>query len=209
MTKNYWKALLAVMFAVVLVTPQDRVSAAQGAAGAATPEAAISTLIKALHDPAAQGVACNALTGKVDDCPITARLRTRLQNPTGENGNIVSRSQNPPRSVSVAVIYYDKVTDPRIAHANVTWDNGTTSTIIMFVLVKEAGGWLVDDTNCGGSPETSIYNSPVGPCPSSIPSPVPNMPTTGAGEQLTLLIGVTVLALGLAVLGTELAWRRS
>ena len=221
MFRKQWKAILVMLFGVMLIAPQNPASAAPNGAGAATPEAAVSTLIKALQDPAATGVACNALTGQVDDCPITARLRTRLQNPVaGENGNLVSRSQNPPSAVSVAVIYLDSETNPRIAHVNTKWEFGTSFYVITFVVVKQADGWLVDDSYCAGSPETSIYNSPVAPCPTDTISPgtssggesaptLPGMPNTGTGEQITLLISLTLLALGLAALGLELAWRRT
>lgn len=212
-----WKALLVMLFGVMLIAPQNSVSAAPVAAGAATPEAAVSTLIKALQDPAATGVACNALTGQLDDCPITARLRTRLQNPTPEeNGNLVSRSQNPPSSVAVTLVDSDGQT----ARVNTKWEYGASSYTITFVVVKGADGWLVDDSYCAGNPQTSIYNSPVGPCSMDASSPgtsaggesatnVPGMPNTGAGDQITLLISLTLLALGLAALGIELAWRRA
>ena len=212
-----WKALLVMLFGVMLIAPQNPASAAPGAVGAATPEAAVSTLIKALHDPSASGVACNALTGQLDDCPITARLRTRLQNPKPEeNGNLVSRSQNPPGSVTVTLVD----NDGQAAHVNTKWEYGASSYTITFVVVKGADGWLVDDSYCAGKPETSIYNSPVGPCTTDTTSPgtstggegntsVPGMPNTGAGEQITLLISLTLLALGLAALGLELSWRRA
>jgi|GEM_PF-3462860 len=208
-----WKALLVMLFGLMLVAPQSTANAA----GAATPEAAVSTLIKTLHDPTASGAGCNALTGRVDDCPITAKLRARLQKPApGENGNIVSRSQNPAQSVAVTLVENDGQT----ARVNTRWEYGAGSYTITFVVVKEADGWLVDDSYCAGNPQTSIYNSPVGPCSMDVSSPgtsaggesgttMPNMPRTGSGEQIGLLVGMTLLALGLAVLGLELAWRRA
>src|SRR5690242_18148563 len=75
------------------------------AGGAATPSQAVAALVGPLAGEAGQA-GCNALTGQLADCPITARLRARLAAPIPgvETGNLVSRSQNPPQSLDVAQV---------------------------------------------------------------------------------------------------------
>jgi hypothetical protein len=176
------------------------------ASGTSTPEEAVSTLIKPLYSPGAGGGACDALSGKLDGCPLSARLLTRLQHPivNQETGNLVGRNQNPPQSVSVAPVSNDGQT----AQINTVWQYGASSYTITFAAVKQADGWVVDDSYCAGNPSTSIYNAPVGPCPSAS---VPGLPNTGAPDDLagTLVRGVVMLAAGVALVGRSMVTSRA
>jgi len=100
------------------------------------------------------------LTGRLDDCPITARLRDRLTRPVAgvETGNLVSRSQNPPQSLDVTQVKLPA--DATVANVNTRWVYGSDEYTITFVVHKEAGGWLVDDLYCLNTPGSSIYNPP-------------------------------------------------
>ena len=142
-------------------------SAGPAAAGATSPEKAANALVApfTVKGPAGNDLACNPLMGKVDNCPVTARLRTRLKNPVPlqETGNLVSRSQNPPKSVKVTQLD----NNGQVAHVSTRWETGvSTHSIddITFVVRKQQGAWFVDDTYCVGKPKTSIYNIQVGPC---------------------------------------------
>ncbi len=132
---------------------------------AATPLEAVETLIKPFHTPGNIPDACNALTGQVRACPVTERLRNRLEQPIPlqENGSLVSRSQNPPRGLRIMLV---ENTQDR-ALLNVRWTyglRGELSYTITFVVQGQGGKWLVDDSYCAGQPETSVHNPPVGPC---------------------------------------------
>lgn len=178
------------------------------ASGAATPSQAVAALVDPL---AGQGTltGCNALTGQLADCPITKRLRARLAAPIPgvETGNLVSRSQSPPRSLEVAQVKLVK--GATIAQVNTRWATGTTAQpsayIITFVVHKAAGGWLVADSYCLNDTGSSIYNQPTGPCPqsSSTGGAAPGMPVTGAetnaGLVLVLFAGLLIAAIGLLV----------
>src|SRR5262245_23337939 len=102
--KNRSSSILA---AGVLLLVSAVVVAAQ-ASGAATPSQAVHALVDPLATPGPSSGApgCNALTGQLADCPITARLRSRLSSPIPdvETGNLVSRSQNPPAALDVAQV---------------------------------------------------------------------------------------------------------
>ncbi|HZG68693.1 MAG TPA: hypothetical protein VEZ12_18250, partial [Herpetosiphonaceae bacterium] len=132
---------------------------------AATPLEAVETLIKPFHTPGNIPDACNALTGQVRACPVTERLRNRLEqsNQPGETGNLVSRSQNPPQGLGFMVV---ENTQDRVL-LNVRWTSGLQAELsytITFVVQGQGGGWLVDDAYCAGQPETSVHTPPVGPC---------------------------------------------
>ena len=197
-----YHALAAVLSAVVLCLVSVGAVAAQ-AGGATSPAEAVRALVRPLAGAESPG-GCNTLTGQVGDCPVTARLRTRLQNPQPgvETGNLVSRSQNPPRAVEVAEVKLPA--DATVAQVNTRWEYGTSAQrfeyTITFVVRQEAGGWLVDDTYCLNDPGTSIFNPPTGPCALSVTNPVPGMPTTGAGQDRSLS-GLLLLGIGLVTLG--------
>ena len=207
-TPRNW--LLRILGTIVLCLLTVAAVAAQ-AAGAAGPSEAVQTLVRSLASADAPQAGCNTLTGQVADCPVTARLRARLQSPLPgvETGNLISRSQNPPSAVEVAAVKLAEGATE--AQVNTRWQYGTSGNqseySITFVVRKEAGGWLVDDSYCLGNPGTSIYNPPVGPCPmTAVPTSgdVPGMPTTGAENDRNylslLLAAVAVVGLGLLLL---------
>lgn len=120
--------------------------------------------------------------------------------------NLVSRSQNPPRSVEVAQVKL--AADATEAQVNTRWEYGSGQKqfdyTITFMVRKHAGGWLVDDTYCLNDPASSIYNQPAGPCPiasSTNSGEAPGMPRTGEGAApgyaVLLLLGLVVSSLGL------------
>lgn len=187
-----WRLLGLVLFALsILVLP-----AAALAAGTATPEEAVSALVKPFYTPGAGGGTCDAVTGKVDGCPVTTRLLDRLQHPDSGpgSGNIVGRTQNPPQSVSISLLDNNGQT----SRVNTRWQYGSSSYTITFVATKQADGWAVDDSYCAGHPETSIYNAPTGPCQADTTS-TPGMPNTGNPEVDVLSIVLLTVG-GLVVL---------
>ncbi len=132
---------------------------------AATPLEAVETLIKPFYTPGNIPDTCNALTGQVRACPVTERLRNRIEqsNQSGETGNLVSRSQNPPQGLSFMVV---EETQERVL-LNVRWtygSQGELSYTITFVVQGQGSKWLVDDAYCAGQPESSVHNPSVGPC---------------------------------------------
>lgn len=175
-TVTPWKTLALTVLIAILLLPALTVEGvwAQTAFGASTPEQAVTTLVEPFYNPAAGSNACNAVTGRFAACPITVRLRARLEGAT-ENGNIVSRSQNPPRRVAIM----PTKSDAHVAQVATVWDF-SSSYSITFTVVKQEGGWLVDDSFCSAEPSSSIYNPPTGPCPLDLRGePVPGMPNTG------------------------------
>jgi hypothetical protein len=197
-------ALVLSLLAVAAVAAQ--------AAGAASPSAAVRTLVQSLATANTPATGCNTLRGQVDDCPITARLRTRLQSPIPgvETGNLISRSQNPPSTLDVAEVKLAE--GATVAQVNTRWQYGPSDNAveytITFVARKEAGGWLVDDAYCQNDLSTSIYNAPTGPCPTtSAPGvPVPGMPSTGAPADPDYLLPLALAGAAL-LLGGLLAGR--
>lgn len=196
-------ALAMAMLGGMLLLPCTSVGA-QAASGVSTPEQAVRSLVEPFYNPAAGSNACNAVSGQLAACPLTTRLRARLQGAT-ENGNIVSRSQNPPRGVAIMPIK----SDGQIAHVASVWNYGSSSYSITFTVVKQDSGWFVDDSFCSADPSSSIYNPPTGPCPLDLRGePVPGMPNTGEevfpifivlavlGALLTIGAGVLLLAAG-------------
>jgi hypothetical protein len=163
MKTKQWMIPAGTLGAVVL-TLLPLPAAAAPAFGTATPLQAVVTLLRPFYSGVAgNALACNALRGQVLACPITARLRYRLEHPIRfkENGNLVCRCQNPPR----AVRWMQTDNNGFVAHVNVRWmylaTNSYTST---FVVARQDDGWRVDDAYCAGRPQTSIYNPPTGPC---------------------------------------------
>jgi hypothetical protein len=155
--------ILTILFTLALLLqpgPTPTLTATSTIVAAATPLEAVETLLKPFYSQGASSSTCNALSGKFEGCPITARLLNRLKNAT-ENGNIISRSQNPPQNITLSLVDNDGQT----AHVNTTWHIGTGSYTITFVVVKVADGWQVDDSYCAGQPDTSIFSPPTGPCP--------------------------------------------
>lgn len=103
-------------------------------------------------------------------CPVTGRLERRLrQNPTSGRGggaDPICRCQNVPTRLDFNVLKKSSGRDV----IKVVWIFGTSNPThipnpaIDFVVVRQGGSWLVDDTYCGGYPSTSIYNTPVAAC---------------------------------------------
>lgn len=200
--------VIALSLAAALLFIVPAASAAPAETGAAAPLQAVQTLVNPFATPGPAGGACNAVSGDVQGCPITPRLLDRLQHPTpAENGNIVSRSQNPPRGID----YKEIDNNGQTAHVNTRWFYGTdTAYNITFVAVKTAVGWQVDDSYCAGMPATSIYNAPVGPCqvlPISFGggTQTPGMPNTGAASDivpfLVLAAGMLTMLVGFFLSG--------
>jgi hypothetical protein len=195
------RKLLSTLPLVIVFGLLSVVAVAAQTVGTATPSQAVAALVGPLAGQAGQ-TGCNALTGQLADCPITARLRARLANPTPgvETGNLVSRSQSPPQSLDVAEVKLPE--GATTAQVNTRWNLGTTppsAYTITFVVQKEAGGWVVDDSYCLNDPTTSIYQPPTGPCP-TITTEAPGMPQTGAGREasapLWIFEGLALVALG-------------
>jgi hypothetical protein len=209
-----WKAIQVTLLIPALLLLASSLTTAY-AQGASTPTEAAQTLIKPFYDPSAGNQPCNALSGKLQDCPVTARLLQRLQNPERNvgTGNLVSRSQNPPSSVSVSLMDNNGQT----ARVSTVWQYGAGgSYTIIFVVVKQANGWAVDDSYCSGgsanqAQSTSIYIPPVGPCPlanvqtatGTATATVPGVPRTGAGGYpdyaWPALLAVLALLAGLSL----------
>lgn len=202
--RNLYLTMLGAIL-LLLAPPISAASAqTQTVSGASTPEQAVTTLLEPFYSPSAGSSACNAVSGQLAACPITARLRQRLEQAT-ENGNIVSRSQNPPRGMAIKSIKNDGQT----AHVATVWDYGGTSYSITFTVVKQDSGWLVDDSFCSADPASSIYNPPTGPCPLDTWSqPTPGMPNTGNEDSgvfmvLELLGALAAICSGLALLAAN------
>ena len=209
-----WKAIQVTLLipAILLLASSLTTAYAQGAS---TPTEAVQTLIRPFYDPSAGNQPCNALSGKVQDCPVTARLLQRLQNPVRNvgTGNLVNRSQNPPSGVSVSLMDNDGQT----ARVSTLWQYGAAgSYTIIFVVVKQANGWAVDDSFCADASgdvaqSTSIYNPSVGPCPvANLQTPngtatatVPGVPRTGAAGHpdytWPALLGILGLLAGVSL----------
>ena len=115
--------------------------------GTATPLRAVVALIAPFYNPAAGHNTCNALSGRVGTCPITPRLRYRLEHPIRfkEHGNLVCRCQNPPR----AVRWGQTDNNGFVAHVNVRWIYlATNSYTVTFMVARQDDGWRVDDAYC-------------------------------------------------------------
>ena len=101
MTTKRWMIPVGTLGAAAL-TLLPLPAAAAPASGTATPLQAVVTLLRPFYSGVAgNALACNANRGQVLACPITARLRYRLEHTIRfkENGNLVCRCQNPPRAV--------------------------------------------------------------------------------------------------------------
>lgn len=157
------RALLLTLAVVALaLAPGMAFAATRSAAAAPTPVQAVTTLLAPFARPGGSHGACDALTGHVLACPITARLRFRLrQYRQGENGNLVCRCQNPPRGIR----WVQTGNNGFVARVDTRWLYGaSTSYTITFVVAREDDGWHVDDAYCARRLQTSIYNPPAGPC---------------------------------------------
>jgi hypothetical protein len=220
--------VLTLLFTVVLLLqPGPTPTATVTTVGAATPEAAVQTLLSSFTTPGATGGSCNALSGRFQGCPITARLLARLQSAT-ENGNILSRSQNPPQSVSISLLDNDGQT----AHVNTVWQFGVSAYTITFTAIKTPSGWQVDDSYCANLRNTTIFTPPTGPCPADIvqrttapsststvttpasttlapnPTSLPGVPTTGnPGKFDPIVVLVMLLAALSALSGLIISFR--
>jgi hypothetical protein len=90
-------------------------------------------------------------------CPITPHLRQRLAT-VQMHADPICRCQNTPSSIPI--------------HPAVVSEKGATVTVtfpfqppyeVQFTVVKQGGGWLVDNASCG-TPAKDIYQDPIGPC---------------------------------------------
>ncbi|MBV9278944.1 MAG: hypothetical protein JOZ41_02585 [Chloroflexi bacterium] len=149
--------LCVLLAALTMTAPAGARAAIHPAAGAATPVKAVSQLLAGftMH----RNAACNPVVGRLAACPITPRLRARVQH-ARENGNILCRCQNPPTSVGISLAD----NNGRVAHVNSRWSYAANSFVMVWVVLHQAGGWLVDDSYCAGRPATTIYKKPAGPC---------------------------------------------
>jgi hypothetical protein len=114
--------------------------------------------------PSAKGSACGAASHHYDDCPVTARLASRLDgNPTPQ-AEPLCRCQNTWQSSSVSVT---QTSDPSVWTTHVVLTFGPGATVKIDLLVRRtAAGWLADDTTCTGQgSSTSIYGPAPPPCP--------------------------------------------
>jgi len=207
MFTRYLKAIgLSLGAALLVLAPAAGAAPASQAQGAPTAQKAVAVLLDHFASPNSPITQCNAVSGQLAGCPITPRLLNRLQNPIPnvENGNIVSRSQNPPQSLS----YKEIDNDGKTAHVDSLWQYGAGSTYdITFVAVNTPSGWLVDDSYCAGNPSTSIYNTPTGPCQAIPGTPgTPGMPNTGSpadGWALPFMVaGSLALILGMVAVAS-------
>jgi hypothetical protein len=211
--------ILTVLFTLaLLLQPGPTPSTTSGTPAAPSPQQAVETLLKPFYvQDAGLSSSCNALSGQFQGCPITARLLNRLRTAT-ENGNIISRSQNPPQDVRYTLLDNDGQT----THVNTTWNFASSSYAITFTAVKIAEGWQVDDSFCSGQPDTSLFNPPAGPCPTSavinthVPDTtpaslgtatvsLPGVPNTGTNEHDAFIPLLTTLAVLTAVAGLFVA----
>jgi hypothetical protein len=129
--------------------------------GAANPTAAVTELL-----PSARNSPCYPPGGARYDasrgCPVTARLQARLQaNPAGPGAGAdpVCRCQNANPNAAAAAAAGGAT------GATVTVDFGFPGSpnVVRFTVLATAGGWLVDETDCGDA-STSIYNTPLRAC---------------------------------------------
>ena len=117
----------------------------------------------ALRHPAPAQGACAALGGQGAACPVTPRLRYRLQRPVRyqQIGNLVCRCRNPLRGVRAA----QTGRNPFVARVDTRRVCGAPRAYaITFIVVRQDDGWRVDDAFCACRPQTSIYNPLAGPC---------------------------------------------
>lgn len=204
-SKQFKNLCLTLIVGCLFILPTG-VSAAPTAAGEDSPEAAVTMLVTPFYDQSANNAACNAVSGRVEACPVSARLLKRLQNPdTGPgSGNLIGRTQNPPGNVTVA----PATMRGEDALVTTTWQSGASAYNIVFLVIHQADGWVVDDSFCADPSEgtsTSIYNSPVVDCQilniGGGPVNSPGMPTTGANQPASYawlaLLGTMLVALGL------------
>jgi hypothetical protein len=124
-----------------------------------------------------------------------------------EPGNLVGRNQNPPQTLDVAQVKLPG--DATVANVNTRWGYESNEYTITFVVRKEAGGRLVDDSYCLNNPGSSSYNQPTGPCPMSRSAGgqgnPPGMPSTGTGAGngygLPLAVAALFTGAGLSLMG--------
>lgn len=105
-------------------------------------------------------------------CPETPRLLHYLafrRLPMNDSGLPFCRCQSGPYSVRLSTVRYN---NGRVASVDVRWDFGPTRSspspkkaTDTFVVLHEAGIWLVDDEYCAGRPATSVYKGIAGQSP--------------------------------------------
>ncbi|HLF78120.1 MAG TPA: hypothetical protein VJB57_11600 [Dehalococcoidia bacterium] len=94
--------------------------------------------------------------GGLQSCPITERLRQRLESLKGRNANMICRCQNFSDTRTITV---EATTTGGLAHVVLFRE----SLKLDLIIVRFGDKLLVDDTACTGKPGTSIYES-TGPC---------------------------------------------
>lgn len=163
--------LMAVVAATIAIAP---------IAAASTPRAVGHTTARATPQLAVRALACSGLYStrgcptkpsescKLPSCPMTARLRTRV-NRVGRGGpgrgcdcQPIIRAQFAP--VAARLAQTNKAGSE--AETNVVYNMGSFYSVSheTFVSVKSARGWLVTNVFCTGRPSSTIYNSPLKPC---------------------------------------------
>ncbi|GAC1463825.1 MAG: hypothetical protein PVSMB7_06050 [Chloroflexota bacterium] len=133
----------------------------------ASPVAAVKLLIP-FRDPKHPGPCYSGKllyrTFGARGCPVTTRLRDRLQsNPTsgpGGGADPVCRCQSPPLTTT----YHLDSNSDGVALVTAWFSYDHRHIGITFVVLHRADGWRVDDIYCANRPVGSIYHSPVGPC---------------------------------------------
>ena len=105
-------------------------------------------------------------------CPETPRLLHYLlvrRLPRSESGLPFCRCQSGVDAVQVMPVRFN---NGRVARVDARWDFGPagstpshTYATDTFVVLRQAGGWLVDDEYCAGRPATSVYRGIAGQSP--------------------------------------------
>jgi hypothetical protein len=147
------------------VSPADPPSSVPAAVpeGAPSPSAAVTALIPPRSGTTSACYAAGTRAFSDAGCPVTSRLRARLMNNPmaagGGGAQPICRCQNANPGAAPAPAAVGGGT------ATVTVDFGFPSNpnVVRFSVLDVAGGWLVDDTDCGDA-SSSIYGSPVKTC---------------------------------------------
>jgi hypothetical protein len=105
-------------------------------------------------------------------CPETPRLLHYLavrQLPRSDSGLPFCRCQSGVYAVRVMPVQFN---NGHVARVDARWDFGPagatpshTYATDTFVVLRQAGGWLVDDEYCAGRPATSVYRGIAGQSP--------------------------------------------
>jgi hypothetical protein len=139
-------------------------SSASPAGTVATSSTTSAEVLAVAHKVWSQGAGNNPCSqANIDQCPVTARLATRIQQletPSAAGpgpGDLWCRCQN----VGNVVMTADVTPTVGIAHV----DFGTGGNLVDFIMIEQGGRLLVDDTQCTGrGSSTTIYLDPVPLC---------------------------------------------